>query len=313
MTFLTLGAIYFLAAQAFGFAAGGHVAGRLIGPAIESTQEEEFRAGAHGLVVWSLAVVATALLVAASALVAGSAASQGTVMSSLAAGSTANPSGATIATDYWVDELFRAPPNGQQTSLAWHQYAQADTGNATDAAPPPAQPQGVAGNKGAAPDDEAPTQSMSRSAPDTSATENNPPNDVMVPTPPVVTPPAPQLPDTRNVANDKAEAGRILNIDMKDGGLLTSDDRDQLARLVAQDTGWTLPAAQHRVNDVEARIHDSQVKAADAARKIASYVALWTAFALLFGAVVATAAAISARWEDDRQSLLPMWRTSAPR
>ena len=203
-------------------------------------------------------------------------------MSSLAAGSATNASTATIATDYWVDELFRAPPNSQQTSLAWRQYAQADTGNATDATPPTAQqPQGVTGSKPAAPDDEAPAQSMSRSAPDTSTTEDNPPNDVMVPSPPVATAPAPQLPDTRNVANDKAEAGRILNVDMKDGGLLTSDDRDQLARLVAQDTGWTLPAAQHRVNDIEARIHDSQMKAADAARKIASYVALWTAFALL--------------------------------
>ena len=61
-SFLTLGAIYFLASQAFGFAAGGHLAGRLIGPAPETAKEEEFRSAAHGLVVWALTVVATAIL-----------------------------------------------------------------------------------------------------------------------------------------------------------------------------------------------------------------------------------------------------------
>jgi hypothetical protein len=42
--------------------------------------------------------------------------------------------------------------------------------------------------------------------------------------------------------------------------------------------------------------------AADNARKAASIISLWTAFALLFGAVVSVAAAISARWMDDRIS-----------
>src|ERR1700745_3297586 len=58
--FLTLGAIYFLAAQAMGFAAGGHLVGRLIGPMAETDREEEFRAAAHGLTVWGLCVTATA-------------------------------------------------------------------------------------------------------------------------------------------------------------------------------------------------------------------------------------------------------------
>jgi hypothetical protein len=47
--FLTGGAIYFFIAQAFGFAVGGHFAGRLIGPLPESKVQEEFRAEAHGL------------------------------------------------------------------------------------------------------------------------------------------------------------------------------------------------------------------------------------------------------------------------
>src|SRR6185503_1968529 len=60
---LTLGAIYFLAAQAMGFAAGGHIVGRLIGPMAETDREEEFRAAIHGLTVWGLCVIATALVV----------------------------------------------------------------------------------------------------------------------------------------------------------------------------------------------------------------------------------------------------------
>jgi hypothetical protein len=40
----------------------------------------------------------------------------------------------------------------------------------------------------------------------------------------------------------------------------------------------------------------------DTARKVAGYAALWTALALLFGAVVSIAAAISAGWEEDKLS-----------
>ena len=53
---LTLGAIYFFAAQAFGLAVGGYMAGRLMGPVLESRDEEIFHAAAHGLVAWALAV-----------------------------------------------------------------------------------------------------------------------------------------------------------------------------------------------------------------------------------------------------------------
>lgn len=60
--FFTLGAIYVLAAQAFGFVAGGHVTGRLIGPALESRREEEWRAGLHGLVMWAITVAAGLVL-----------------------------------------------------------------------------------------------------------------------------------------------------------------------------------------------------------------------------------------------------------
>ena len=45
--FLTAGAIYFLTAQAFGFAVGGHLAGRLLGPVLETRGQKELRAAAH--------------------------------------------------------------------------------------------------------------------------------------------------------------------------------------------------------------------------------------------------------------------------
>ena len=57
-TFLTGGAIYFFVAQAFGFAVGGHLAGRLLGPIVESEIQEEFRAAAHGFVAWAVSVLA---------------------------------------------------------------------------------------------------------------------------------------------------------------------------------------------------------------------------------------------------------------
>src|SRR5436305_1990985 len=65
---LTLGAIYFFTAQAFGLGVGGYIAGRLMGPVLESRDEEIFHSSAHGLVTWALAVLMTATMVAVSAL-----------------------------------------------------------------------------------------------------------------------------------------------------------------------------------------------------------------------------------------------------
>src|SRR3984957_7259550 len=62
--FLAGGGIYFFVAQAFGFAVGGHLAGRLLGPIVETGVQEEFRAAAHGFVAWAVAVLATLIVVA---------------------------------------------------------------------------------------------------------------------------------------------------------------------------------------------------------------------------------------------------------
>jgi hypothetical protein len=101
-TFLTLGAIYFLAAQAFGFAVGGYLVGRLLNPEVESSREEEFRAAAHGFAMWALAVVAGILLVIASSTLAGSA---------VVAAGQASRNTDRESTGYWVDMMFRPATN----------------------------------------------------------------------------------------------------------------------------------------------------------------------------------------------------------
>ena len=198
-TFLTLGAIYFLASQAFGFAVGGYLVGRLMGPDAENSKEEEFRASAHGFAMWAVAVLATMIL--AGSVLAGSALAVGVNRTDKAEASHS----------YWVDAMFSPARYSAQ------------------------------------------------------------------------------------VAADKAEAGRILAMN---AGVLRGPDAQRLAGLVARDAGISRTAAQARVRNVQAEMR----LAAEQARKAASILALWTALALLFGAVVSIAAAISARWMDDRIS-----------
>ena len=90
-TFLTAGAIYFLIAQAFGFAVGGHVTGRLLGHTTDESEDETFRADAHGLAVWGLGVVF------------------GLAVLALTAGTTLSAGAASRATpaNYFSDKLFR--------------------------------------------------------------------------------------------------------------------------------------------------------------------------------------------------------------
>jgi hypothetical protein len=201
-TFLTLGAIYFLAAQAFGFAVGGYLVGRLIGPQVENSKEEEFRASAHGFAMWAVAVVASILIVGASSTIAGSA---------IAAGAASRGDTAAASQAYWVDDMFRPAPYSAQTEA------------------------------------------------------------------------------------HKAEAGRILAVS---AGSLNAAEADRISRMIAQDAGISAEAGLNRVRNTEADMR----AAADKARVAASILALWTALALLFGAVISVAAAISARWMDDRIS-----------
>jgi hypothetical protein len=204
-TFLTLGAIWALAAQAFGFAAGGHVTGRLIGPAVETKKEEEVRAGAHGLVVWAVTVAGSLALLAL-----------------LAAGGMTRlhgdtPRSETSISAYWADILLH--PMGPHEAAAGEDLAQ-----------------------------------------------------------------------------DKLEAGRVLAADLHPRNDAHAYNRDDLIRLTMKNAGGSYPQAENRVDYVTTQMR----RELDMARKTAGYAALWTALALLFGAVLAVAAAISARWEDDK-------------
>jgi hypothetical protein len=100
--FLTAGAIYFLAAQAFGFAVGGHLAGRLLGPVIETRKQEEVRAAAHGLVSWAIAIIGSMAIVAFTGLAA---AGGGAAIASLYGVRSQSATAAPAA--YLVDVLFR--------------------------------------------------------------------------------------------------------------------------------------------------------------------------------------------------------------
>jgi hypothetical protein len=205
-TLVTLGAIYFLAAQAFGFAAGGHVAGRLMGPALETKGEEEWRAGLHGLVVWAITVVA-GLVVLALVAAGGGPRLHGD-----------SPRNDSVIAAYWSDVLL------------------------------------------------APMGPHEMRGPD--------------------------------LEQDKQEAARVLLADLHPGNLAHSANRDDLIRLTARDAGGSFDEAAQRVDFVASQMRGEL----ELARKVAGYAALWTALALLFGAVVSIAAAISAGWEEDKLS-----------
>ena len=199
-TFLTLGAIWFFASQAFGLAVGGYLVGRLIGPEAENRAEEEFRAAAHGFAMWAVAVVASLLIAAASSTLAGAA----------IAGGAASHGDTAASQSYWVDDMFRPALYSAQ------------------------------------------------------------------------------------VAADKAESARILAA--TGAAPLSDSDSARIGHLISLDAGISMQTGVDRVLNAQSEMR----AAADKARKAASILSLWTAFALLFGAVVSVAAAISARWMDDR-------------
>ncbi|MFL6689580.1 MAG: hypothetical protein ACJ8IR_05255 [Alphaproteobacteria bacterium] len=308
-TFLTLGAIYFLAAQAMGFAAAGHIVGRLIGPMAETDREEEFRAAAHGLAVWGVCVTGSVVLALLSnwGPVGSSVVADNMRLAPVAGSGISAPSSAA----YWTDVLFRPPPSPMHAAV-FMRYAQASN-TATDATSPP--------------DDEAPTtldpgtakpmtavpsgsEKTETVAPETAVGASPPAH--MTAAPHVITipvdadqnlgsPNAPAAqPEGMASPADKAEVGRILGTWSSGTAKLPSGDRDRTVQLVSRAVGISSADAQRRVKDVETRVRSDQTIRVETARKIARNASLWIALALLFGAIVATMAAISARWEDDR-------------
>ena len=312
--FITLGAVYFLAAQAFGMAVGGHAVGRMIGPQIETTNEENFRAAAHGLAVWAMTVLVTLVLLVASGSLADKSAIR---LSSLYGGGSAAMQGS-VPIDYLVDLLFR-PQIEKRASLAGMQFAQLTNRPATDAAPAtPENPQandvqqqsptsqgsevpGGQSNLPAFPDQtQPPLTGGSESAP--KAVVRHVPGD-LAPAPPPSTPPNPT-----QLAADKVEATHLLEAASVDGAIVSPDDRDRIAALVAQDANMSYEAATARANDILAKLHDARASQVKAAKHLAGFSALWLAASFIFGAVVSVVAAVSARWEDDMETMFAFVR-----
>jgi hypothetical protein len=98
----------------------------------------------------------------------------------------------------------------------------------------------------------------------------------------------------------RAEAGRILTVGLAHGAMLSQADRDELSRLVSQGTGADTTEANRRVDDVQARIHQDAVTAAETARKGARFISLWLAASLVLGGFVAAFAAVMGRNIDDK-------------
>ena len=234
--FFTGGAIYFLAAQAFGFAAGGHVTGRLLGPLPKETQyQEEVRAAIHGLTAWAVAVLATIVLVGFAG--AATAALYGVSRTS------AGPSHVAPLT---VDRLFRPGPSPTIAAPGVNPVTQ----------PPSAQP-----------------------------------------SPPPATPA-----ETPDPVHARAEAGRLIEADFALGSRFDAEDRARLVQLTAEQAHVPVSEARLRVAATESRLNQESQQAAQALHRATSTAALWLACALLFGALAAMVAAITARLEDDHQT-----------
>jgi len=119
-TFGTLAAAWFIAVELFACGLGGYLAGRLRTRwAGVHDDEVYFRDTAHGLLVWAVGAVLTAVLLAlaAASVVSGAAHLVGTAAETAAvtgdAASVANP------TDYFADVMLRTdhPPIGDQTPI----------------------------------------------------------------------------------------------------------------------------------------------------------------------------------------------------
>ncbi len=257
---------------------GGYIVGRLrtrwIGTHVH---EIFFRDTAHGLVTWALATVIVAAI-AASSVVSGiggtvHAASSlvGQSMAGATAGAAAGASNAAASNtpaslDYGIDKLFRG---GSATG-----GIAATSGSATST--------GVSASSTgvSAPGTGGSASNSGSSAPGTGATSG---------------------PGSSTSAEPRAEIARIMMHSVSDG--VSAPDRAYLVSLVAARTGVSDAEAQQRVDDFLASVKQAEdkVKAdADAARKDAAEVSIYTALALLIGAFIASvAAALGGRLRDE--------------
>jgi len=96
-----------------------------------------------------------------------------------------------------------------------------------------------------------------------------------------------------NLQPARAEATPIIARGLSEDGMPPAD-KAYLTQLVATHTGLSQPDAAKRVDDVNSQVQAAWVKAhraADQARKAASYLSFFTAFSMLVGAFIAAVAA----------------------
>lgn len=108
-TFGALAAAWFVAVQLFAFGLGGYLAGRLREPwSSTHADEAHFRDTAHGLLVWAIGGVISALLLASAASsLAGGAARTG-ALAARTIGEASQGTAGSDATAYFSDMLFRS-------------------------------------------------------------------------------------------------------------------------------------------------------------------------------------------------------------
>lgn len=109
--------------------------------------------------------------------------------------------------------------------------------------------------------------------------------------------PAPATPSASHPSVSPAQLAEVTGIFANSitSGALPQDDRQYVARLIAQNTGISQQEAEQRVQSTydkaQAKLKEAKGKAqqaADAARKTTSYLMLWTFIFLLAGAFVAS-------------------------
>ena len=111
-----LSGVYLILVALAAYGLGGYVAGRLRNPLTGGTTDEiEIRDGAHGLLVWAIATLLTALLVIAAA----TAATRLAAPSAGEAGPAASVGGENIIA-YDLDRLFRADPPADGADLEYN-------------------------------------------------------------------------------------------------------------------------------------------------------------------------------------------------
>jgi hypothetical protein len=131
-TLTAAGAIWIVFAQTWGHAAGGYIAGRLRNRVGEgSTDETNFRDGAHGFVAWALGVLLTAGMVALGGMFAAGTTAHvtATVGAGAASGAGSAMQGQARApadpSAYFADLLFRTDPGATTTGQGAGANAQA--------------------------------------------------------------------------------------------------------------------------------------------------------------------------------------------